>query len=290
MLQYLEQGRDSGKPFFAYLAYTTPHAPLQAPDYLIDRYFEHYLEVGFEGLKRARFESQKTHGIIPADAPFPADKDSRLLRSWSDLSEEEKRRQARMMATYSAMMESQDQHIGKLLNYLRETGQHENTLVIYMSDNGPEGTDVRGELSNAQATKWLAENFSQAFEDIGRGNSFGFIGTDWANASTGGLQWWKWFIGEGGVRVPLIIVPPQNKAFAKAGQKTDELASVKDVAMTILDYAGVEHPRTDYKGRKITPPSGVSMRDFLEGDTRASALRGPVVRVRALRQQLHRRR
>ncbi len=95
MLQYLEQGRDSGKPFFAYLAYTTPHAPLQAPDYLIDRYFEHYLEVGFEGLKRARFESQKMHGIIPADAPFPADKDSRLLRSWSDLSEEEKRRQAR---------------------------------------------------------------------------------------------------------------------------------------------------------------------------------------------------
>ena len=268
MLQYLEQGRDSGKPFFAYLAYTTPHAPLQAPDYLIDRYFEHYLEVGFEGLKRARFESQKTHGIIPADAPFPADKDSRLLRSWSDLSEEEKRRQARMMATYSAMMESQDQHIGKLLNYLRETGQHENTLVIYMSDNGPEGTDVRGELSNAQATKWLAENFSQAFEDIGRGNSFGFIGTDWANASTGGLQWWKWFIGEGGVRVPLIIVPPQNKSFAKVGQKTAELASVKDVAMTILDYAGVEHPRNDYKGRKITPPSGVSMRAFLEGDTR----------------------
>ena len=265
MLEYLEEGRNTGKPFFAYVAYTTPHAPLQAPDFLIDKYFDHYLKTGFEGLKRARFESQKALGIIPKDATFPDKSKNRLLRSWSQLSKEEKRRQARMMATYSAMMESQDYCIGLLLNYLRETGQLDNTLIIYMSDNGPEGLDVQGELNNPQATNWIRKNFSQEFDDIGHGNVFGFIGTDWAYASTGGLQWWKWFLGEGGIRVPLIIIPPKGDKFFKKGEISDEFVSVKDLPMTILDYAGIKHPKTDFKGRKITAPSGVSMRDFFEG-------------------------
>ncbi len=265
MLQYLEQGRKTGKPFFAYVAYTTPHAPIQAPDFLIDKYFDHYLELGYEGLKRARFDSQKALGIIPNDAPFPDGSTNPLLRSWAKLSDADKRRQARVMATYSAMMESQDYHIGTLLNYLRETGQLDNTLVIYLSDNGPEGLDEQGALSNSMATKWVRTNFSQEFDHIGRGDAFGFIGTDFAYAVTGGLQWWKWFIGEGGVRVPLVVVPPKNQTFARAAQKTGEYASVKDVPMTILDYAGVTHPQSNYRSRKLVAPSGVSLRAFLQG-------------------------
>ena len=265
MLEYLEQGRKSGQPFFAYLAYTTAHAPLQAPDFLIDKYVEHYLELGYEGLKRARFESQKVHGIIPKDAPYPSTADNDLLRPWSELSDGERRREARMMATYSAMMESQDYHIGILLNYLHETGQRDDTLVIYMSDNGPEGLSDHGELSSPEFAKWIEQSFSQDDADIGRGNAFAFIGTDWASASTGGLQWWKWFIGEGGVRVPIIISPPKGRPFAHPAQKTNEVASVKDVPMTILDYAGVQHPKSPYEGREIAPPSGISMRAFLEG-------------------------
>ena len=265
MLEYLEEGRKAGKPFFAYVAYTTAHAPIQAPDFLIDKYYEHYLQLGFEGLKRARFESQKSLGILPQDALFPDTTSNRLLRAWAALGDEEKRRAARMMAAYSAMMESQDYHVGLLLNYLHENGQLDDTLVIYLADNGPEGLDVRGELANPGATQWVESTFSQKLEDIGRGNAFSFIGTDFANASTGGLQWWKWFIGEGGVRVPLIVVPPANRPFGRAGQKTAEFAHVKDVPMTILDYAGVEPAAPGYKGRAIVPPSGVSMRAFLEG-------------------------
>ena len=265
MLEYLERGRHTDKPFFAYVAYTTPHAPLQAPISLIDAYTDHYLELGYEGLKRARFESQKRHGILPPDAEYPTEGGNPLVRQWSELGEEERVRQARMMATYSAMMESQDFHIGLMLNYLRETGQLDNTLVVYLSDNGPEGLDVTGALSNAKATEWITAHFSQALEDIGAGNAFGFIGTSWANAATGGLQWWKWFIGEGGVRVPLIIRPPTDQPFAHKGDKTNAFASVKDIPMTILDYAGVTHPGTSYRGRTLSPPSGVSMRGFLEG-------------------------
>ncbi|MGD8512589.1 MAG: arylsulfatase [Deltaproteobacteria bacterium] len=265
LMQYLEEGRESGKPFFAYLAYTTAHVPLQAPDFLIDKYYEHYLKLGFEGLHRVRFESQKKLGIIPKDAPYPERKSNPLLRAWSELDEEEKRRQARLMATYSAMMESQDHHIGLLLNYLQETGELDNTLVIYTTDNGPEGSDFRGKLSSPAFTKWVRATFSQKFDDIGRGNTLDLLGTDWAGAANGSLQWWKWFIGEGGIRVPLIVVPPKNKAFTRSGEMTNEYACVKELSTTILDYAGVDHPQTEFKGRKITPPSGVSLRPFLAG-------------------------
>lgn len=267
MMEYLEEGRETGKPFFAFVAYTTAHVPLQAPDFLIDKYYERYLELGFEGLHRTRFEAQKKLGIIPPDAPYPERTSNPLLRAWSEMDDEEKRLQARTMATYSAMMESQDYHIGMLLNYLKETGELDNTLIIYTPDNGPEGTDFRGDLSNAAFTKWARATFSQKFEDIGRGNSMVFLGTDWAGAANGSLQWWKWFIGEGGIRVPLIVVPPKNTAFDRSGEMTDEYAFVKELPMTILDYAGVDHPKTEFKGRKITPPSGVSLRPFLAGET-----------------------
>ncbi len=263
LLEYLERDRSTGKPFFAYVAYTTPHAPIQAPDFLIDKYERHYLEHGFEGLKRDRFEAQKTLGFIPADAAYPGDNE--LVRRWSEISDAERRRLARIMATYSAMLESQDYHVGLLLNYLRETGALDNTLIVYLSDNGPEGTDERGPVSSSAATEWIQQNFSQKLEDIGNGNAFGFIGTDFANAVTGGLSWWKWFIGEGGIRVPLIVVPPKDSPFPRGGAMTAEHAHVKDVPLTILDYAGVEHPIDDWDGRDLAPPSGVSMRPFLEG-------------------------
>jgi arylsulfatase len=266
LMEYIEEDRKSGKPFFAYVAYTTAHVPLQAPDFLIDKYYEHYLELGFEGLHRARFESQKKLGIIPRDAPYPERKANPLLRTWSEMDDEEKRRQARAMATYSAMMESQDYHIGLLLNYLRETDELDNTLIIYTPDNGPEGSDFRGKLSNPAFTQWVRSTFSQDINDIGRGNSMTFLGTDWAGAANGSLQWWKWFIGEGGIRVPLIVVPPKNTAFTRSGEISNAYAYAKELPMTILDYAGVDHPQTEFKGRKLTPPSGVSLRPYLAGE------------------------
>lgn len=265
LLENLERDRKTGKPFFAYVAYTTPHAPVQAPDFLVAQYEQHFYELGFEGLKRERFESQKRLGVIPKDAPYPDPAKNHLVRSWSSLSESDKRRMARVMATYAAMMESQDYHVGLLLNYLRETGELDNTLIVYLSDNGPEGMDDQGAISNPDATKWVNANFNQSYDHIGWGDSYAFIGTDFANAVTGGLSWWKWFIGEGGVRTPLIIVPPKTGAFARPGQKTAEYAQVKDVPMTILDYAGVAPASQGYQGRRIVAPSGVSMRAFLEG-------------------------
>ena len=114
-------------------------------------------------------------------------------------------------------------------------------------------------------TEWVKKSFNLEFDNIGSGSSYWSIGTDFANATTGGLSWWKWFIGEGGIRVPLIVVPPKNTKFARADQMTNEYAFVKDVPATILDYAGVKHPGATYKDRDLTAPSGISMKPFLEG-------------------------
>jgi arylsulfatase A-like enzyme len=190
-----------------------------------------------------------------------------LVRRWDELSEEEKRRNARSMATYAAMMESQDANIGRIMNYLRESDELANTLVIYISDNGPEGQNIRGPLSHEKLAAWLEAVSNPSIESIGDGDNYAFLGTELANATTGGYSWWKWFIGEGGVRVPLIIVPPADTRFTRKGTKTDVFVSVKDVPVTILDYAGIQHPGDTYKGRTIVLPSGVSIRPFLEGKT-----------------------
>jgi arylsulfatase len=84
------------------------------------------------------------------------------------------------------------------------------------------------------------------------------------------LQWWKWFIGEGGVRVPLVIVPPKNSRSALAGEKTGAYANIRDIPMTILDYAGVTHPGTQYGERALRSPTGISIRPFLQGDSRVT--------------------
>ena len=265
LLEFLEEGRKSGKPFFSYLAYTTPHAPLQAPDFLIDKYYDYYLETGFEALRKKRFEVQKKLGILPQDSVYVSQEDDQYMRQWNSLSEEQKKLEARAMAVYSAMMESQDFHIGMVMNYLHETGQLESTLVIYMSDNGPEGMANRGLIRNAEADEIQSRLSSMKLEDVGRGNSFWGIGADWAMASTGSLQWWKWFIGEGGIRVPMVLVPPEGSTATKRGEFTDEYLSVMDLPMTILDYAGVEYPAKTYKGRNLTAPAGISAKPFIEG-------------------------
>ena len=268
MLGYMEKSRRADKPFFAYLAYTTAHLPIQAPAGLADRYYEKYLKLGWDGLKADRMKRLVDAGILPKDSKLPPK--NPIGRDWNSLSDKEKKIQAKVFATYAAMIESQDRHIGRVVDWLRETGELDNTLIIYMTDNGPEGTDAFGELGNPALSGWMKKHFSQDFEDVGNGNSNWQIGIEWANATTGSLQWWKWFISEGGTRVPLIMVPPKAHAnkFNRQGEISDTYVSVKDLPMTILDYAGVKHPLTTYQGRDIIPPSGKKMTPFLAGKSK----------------------
>lgn len=266
MLEFIKGGAKQDKPWFAYMAFTTAHFPVQAPADLIMKYYPMYLELGYAGLKKQRYKSLKEHGLIShsaTEAPF-----NNLTRKWESLAQKEKEKQAKIMATYAAMIEDQDNRIGQILGYLKSSDQLDNTLIVYVTDNGPEGFEpTNPKTGNPEMAKWVETNFDSSFEAIGTANSQNVIGTSWANAATGGLQWWKWFIGEGGIRVPMMVVPAGafNEKYARAGEKSNAVASVKDIPMTILDYANITHPMTEYKGRKIVPPSGISMKPFLDG-------------------------
>jgi arylsulfatase len=266
MLNFIKEGEEEGKPWFALMAFTTAHFPIQAPAEMIEKHYQEYLDLGYAGLKKSRYESLKKKGLITETTTEP--NFNEITHKWERLSQEEKEIQARVMATYAAMIEDQDNRTGQILDYLKESGQLDNTLVVYLTDNGPEGFEpTHPKTGNPEMAKWIANNFDQSFEAIGSAESEHTIGVSWANAATGGLQWWKWFIGEGGIRVPMMIVPPGafSSDYARSGEISNAVISVKDLPMTMLDYAGVTHPQTQYKDRKITAPSGITARPFLEG-------------------------
>ena len=266
MIDYIENGRDSGKPFFGYLALTTGHFPLQAPSALIEKYVPVYEKLGYEGLKKLRYDNLIKAGVYPEGTPFP--EDNPIAKKWNTLSKTEQKTQARLMATYAAMVETQDFYIGRLLDYLRQSGQLDNTLIVYMPDNGPEGSDAFGPLANSLWKNWTTDHFDMSDEAIGSVKSSRQAGLEWANATTGPLQWWKWFVSEGGVRVPLIIRPPVTSKFNQQGKMVDITLSVKDLPATMLEYAGVKHPGNKYKKRDIPVPSGISMKNYLEGESK----------------------
>ena len=117
-----------------------------------------------------------------------------LVRAWDELTQAEKEYQAKVFATYAAEIEDQDNRIGQILDYLEESGQLENTMIVYISDNGPEGMEAENPHTGNQVFgEWIANNYDTSFEGIGTANSSNYIGTSWANAATGGLSWWKWF-------------------------------------------------------------------------------------------------
>src|SRR5438445_5615211 len=137
MMGFIDKAQ-KGKPFFAYLAYTAPHWPLQVPADYIDQYKGRY-DMGYDSLRVLRFKSQKTAGIIPKNAIL-RDRDS-SVRHWTELKPEEKKSESRKMEIYDAMVENLDDHIGKLIQFLKKSGQYENTVIVFMSDNGAAGED-----------------------------------------------------------------------------------------------------------------------------------------------------
>ena len=265
IISSIEAGRKQGKPFFAYLPFTTAHFPLQAPQELINKYEKHYLQLGWDGLKADRLRRMQQAGVVPADVTLPP-ANPIAKRRWDALTPEQKKVQARVMATFAAMVDHQDQSIGTLLAYLKRTGQLDNTLIIYLADNGPEAFDGQGGvISNPIGNAYIKKNFSHAYGDIGKANSNWQYGAEWANGSTGPLQWMKIFVAGGGVRTPLIIRPPLGSGFMHAGAIESGPVRVKDLAPTILSYAGVERPSSRYGDREIVPASGVNLRPYLNG-------------------------
>ena len=255
LIEYIEHRRPEGKPFFAYAAYPAPHWPLQAPDEYIARYKGRY-DGGYDQLRAERLERMKQLGLVAKDvdgAPRASG-----VPAWEDLDAGEKARSARTMEVYAAMVEAMDHHVGRLVNYLKETEQFENTVIIFISDNGAEGNDISQIEDNA---KWVPATFDNSLENIGRKNSYVWLGAGWGQATSQPFRLFKAYPTEGGLTVPAFVTAGQ---LGKPG-RSDVFASAKDIMPTILELTGVPHPGIEYQGRTVFPMQGASMLPHLRG-------------------------
>lgn len=246
MIEYLRADAESGKPFFAYIGFQANHVPLQAPRPFIDRVEGRYRD-GWTVLRNARRDRAAALGLIPAAAPMVT---MSTTGDWEALSDEDKRYQARCMEVYAAMAEAMDHQVGRLIAYLKATGEYARTVFVFLSDNGPEGSDY------ADARLWLMTQYSRDFDRLGGKGAYAIMGPAWASAAASPLGTYKFYAGEGGLRVPLIVSGAPNTA---AGGIHHGLTHVTDITPTLLELAKVGHPGGSYRGQAIEPPAGRSL-------------------------------
>lgn len=256
MLQYLEEDRGDGKPFFAWLAYTAPHWPLQAPKESIARFKGQYDE-GYEVLYHQRLDRLKALGLVAADAePIP---DERFNPRWDSLSEDDKAVEARKMEIYAAMVSDLDRYVGEVIDYLKASGQFDNTFIIFSSDNGAESgaTEAR-----ANIVAEIGNSYDHSLDNLGAGNTYVMYGRNWASAAEAPFYRHKATGFEGGIRVPAFVHYPP---LVPAGTRSDGPTHVMDLLPTFLALAGTEHPGTQYKGQEVLLPQGSSLLPQLSG-------------------------
>lgn len=264
MIEYIDSDRGEDAPFFAYLAYTAPHWPLQAPPESVAK-FAGWYDDGYEALYRKRLERARELGLVPDDFAGipPVDGQPR----WEELSAEERRIEARKMEIYAAMVSDLDEYIGRFIAYLESIGELDDTFIFFMSDNGPEG--LRRDL-DAPLSEWVATCCDNSYENLGAGDSYVMYGPNWARAGSVPFRDAKASAFEGGIRVPAFAT---WSGVIPAGARSDAFGTVMDVMPTLLELAGTSHPGEAYRGEPVARPRGASMLPLLRGD--ADAIHDP---------------
>ncbi|EXJ75252.1 arylsulfatase [Cladophialophora psammophila CBS 110553] len=279
LLQYFQE-RGEGqrqKPFFAYLPYSAPHWPLQAPEEDCRDYRGVYDE-GPDVLRQKRLRRLEELGIISSETKahevFALPLDKPLSKEWKSLTEDEKKFSSRTMEVFAAMVQNMDRNIGRVLSYLKSTGEYDNTLVMFMSDNGAEGLLLEAyPVVKENIFDHIDRYYDNSYENMGRYNSYIWYGPRWASAAMAPLRLYKSFSSEGGIRVPFILrYPPLTSS--RAGRLDRSFATVMDIAPTLLQLAGTEHPGTTYRGRAVVPMRGTSWVPYLSDPVKRPYIHG----------------
>ncbi len=244
MIDYLGEG-DANAPFLAYLGFQAIHIPVQAPPEFTANYLETYRD-GWEALQTRRWERAQELGLVPAGAAQPGLHPD--LRKWDELSEDQQRLFAARMAVNAGMLEAMDHHVGRLVAHLKATGDYDNTVFVITSDNGPEPSTAE----DPRFGPWMAANgYHIGIEGIGEKGSYGFIGPEFASAASSPSYLFKFYVSEGGLRVPLIMSGP-----GISPGRVDAFAVVTDVAPTLLEMADAGAPPAEsvsMDGRSLLP-------------------------------------
>ena len=255
MLEFVAERDDPSAPYFAYVAYTAPHWPLQVPDEWIERYAGEY-DIGWDAVRAARFERQRAKGLVPAESTLSPR--HRAVPDWDDILPGRRAVELKRMEIHAAMIELMDVHIGRLIDTLHEDESRE-TVVIFLSDNGAEANDVVGILDTEY---WVASRFDNRLANMGRQDSYVWLGVGWGAATSTPFRLFKSFVSGGGIRAPAIF----HSTTGRFGQGLrSAVVTVSDVPATILDLAGASHPGDRYGDREIIPMAGMSALDHLSG-------------------------
>ena len=264
-IAFVEADRSSGRPFFTYIGFQAVHIPVQVPKVYSAKYKGKYTE-GWHVWREKRYNSSIAAGVIPESAVL---KKPERIAEWDRLSKDEMELYAKAMEVYAGMIEAMDEHIGRFISYLKQIDEYDNTVFIFTSDNGAEGTDPLGSILAGTGLKaWLYfNNYTREMSNLGELNSFNFIGPAWATVAASPLDEYKFNPGEGGLRVPLIFsgkplgIPQSHK-----GSVSNAFTFATDIASTIVSLAGVNG----------SSPSGVAA---ITGEDMTFLLRGVAAKV-----------
>ena len=250
------------KPFFLHVTYTAPHWPLHAHEEDIARYEGKYRD-GWDTLRTNRHEELKASGILsdkweisPRNASAGAWQDE-SNKDWEDLK----------MATYAAMIDRMDQGIGRILDKVREMGAEENTLVMFLSDNGGCAEFLAEDTQRPEPSQYASPNPNGTPIKMGNivgqrpgpGDTFMSYDLPWANASNSPFRLFKRWTHEGGISTPFIVNWPER---IKEPGIVHEPTHISDIAATCIEAAGAQYP-TELNGNAITQIEGVSFLDAI---------------------------
>jgi arylsulfatase A-like enzyme len=259
LISYIESGADEA-PFFAYLSFTAAHNPLHVPQAYIEKYRGRF-DMGWDELAVERLARLQALGLV-SEQQQPQPRPDWVM-AWDELSQQQQASRARDMEIYAGMIDYMDESIGRVLEHLRQTGQFDNTLIVFISDNGPSRTSIQDYLALGGATGEFFDQFDNSLDNKGLAGSSTDIGPGWAYAAATPLRLFKGYVAQGGIQVPAVIKLPG--IMPNAGSRSKRLVSVMDLMPTFLAVAGTVHPDV-YKGEAVVPLQGISLMPLLNGE------------------------
>ena len=270
MIEYLKNSTDE-KPFFAYLSFQVAHSPYQSPQETISKYDKIY-SVGWDQIREHRFEKQKELGFWNADMTLP----DRIPpnQPWIELSPEQQAYASRILAVRAVMIENMDENIGRLIEFLKDTGQYDNTLIMFTSDNGTaEPSPLLGikfsSIESASVMESFVKGVNNTLPNLGNGTSIINYAAWGTYPSASPFSAYKTTEYEAGTRVPFIVKEPGVSSSSASSNISNPkiikaFAYVTDLAPTFLEYAGVQYPST-YNGHQVHPIMGKSLNALFNG-------------------------
>jgi arylsulfatase len=276
-VKFIKDHNKSGKgnPFFMYIAYTAPHWPMHALEEDIEKYKGKY-DAGYELIRKARYERMKKLGVIKDWKLSPAP------QKWEDFPDENRAWEIRCMEVYAAMIDSMDQGIGRVAKVVRESGQLDNTLILFFSDNGGcwEGFGRSPRLHAVTGIKPMGKDELQkdmipkrsraglpvlSGVDVMPGPSETFIayGRNWANVSNTPFRQYKSRSHEGGIASPMIVHWP--KGISAKNELRDQTGHLIDIMATCVDLAKAKYPKK-VNDHEIQPMEGQSLASSFESN------------------------